>query len=31
MKSSLCKKTFFSNTVCPVGFLVPTKTPNGTF
>ncbi len=25
-KSDLCKKTFFSNTVCPVGFFAPTKT-----
>ena len=30
-KSSLLKKTFFSNTVCPVGFFAPAKTPNGTF
>ncbi len=27
-KSSLCKKTFFSDTVCPVGFFAPAKTPN---
>ncbi len=25
-KSSLCKKTFFSDTVCPVGFFAPCKT-----
>ncbi len=25
-KSSLCKKTFFSDTVCPVGFFAPAKT-----
>ncbi len=31
MKSSLLKKTFFSNTVCPVGFFAHAKTPNGTF
>jgi hypothetical protein len=30
-KSSLRKKTFFSDTVCPIGFFTPTKTPNGTF
>ncbi len=30
-KSSLRKKTFFSNTVCPVGIFAPAKTPNGTF
>jgi hypothetical protein len=27
-KLSLCKKTFFSNTVCPVGFFAPAKTAN---
>jgi len=31
LKSSLLTKTFFSNTVCPVGFFAPAKTPNGTF
>ncbi len=30
-KSSLPKKTFFSNTVCPVGFFAPTKTANVPF
>jgi hypothetical protein len=27
-KSSLCKKTFFSNTACLVGFFAPAKTLN---
>ncbi len=27
-KPILCKKTFFSNTVCPVGFFAPAKTAN---
>jgi hypothetical protein len=31
LKSSLLRKTFFSNTVCLVGFFAPAKTPNGTF
>ncbi len=26
-KSSLCKKTFFSDTVCPLDFLLPSKHP----
>ncbi len=30
-KSSLRKKTFFSNTVCPVGFIAPAKTGNVPF
>jgi hypothetical protein len=30
-KLSLCKKSFFSNTVCPVGFFAPAKTPNVSF
>ncbi len=30
-KSSLCKKTFFSNTVCRVGFFAPAKTLNRVF
>ncbi len=30
-KSSLHKKIFFSNTVCPVGFFAPAETSNGTF
>jgi hypothetical protein len=30
-KLSLCKKTFFSDTVCPVEKIAPTKTPNMTF
>jgi hypothetical protein len=30
-KLSLRKKTFFSNTVCLVGFFAPAKTPNMTF
>ncbi len=30
-KLSLCKKTFFSNTVCPVGFFAPAKTANVPF
>ncbi len=30
-KLSLRKKTFFSNTVCPVGFFAPTKTANVPF
>jgi hypothetical protein len=29
--SSLCKKTFFSDTVCPVGFFAPAKTANVPF
>jgi hypothetical protein len=31
MKLSLFKMTFFSNTVCPVGFFAPAKTLNGMF
>jgi hypothetical protein len=30
-KSSLQKKTFFSNTVCPVGFFAPAETANVRF
>ncbi len=30
-KSSLCKKTFFSNMVCPIGFFAPAKTANVPF
>jgi hypothetical protein len=30
-KSSLCKKTFFSDTVSPVGFFAPANLPDGTF
>jgi hypothetical protein len=30
-KSSLCKKTFFSDTVCPVWFFAPAKTANVPF
>ncbi len=30
-KWSLCKKTFFSNTVCLVGFFAPAKTANVPF
>jgi hypothetical protein len=30
-KLSLCKKTYFSNTVCPVAFLLPPKHPTVCF